>query len=161
MTVLFNCRQVAVSPVRTVYNKNMQFEVPQFIEIEDKIFGPFTWRQFLYLGGGVGLGVVLFFTAPFFVFVLIGLPLGALAGALAFYPVNNRPFSYFLESVINYIKNHKLYLWRRKTEEVHKQSFAPSQIPSVISQPVTPRQNHKNITSLARRLELEALQKKE
>jgi hypothetical protein len=71
----------------------MRFEVPQFIEIEDKIFGPFTWKQFVYLAGGIGLSAVIFFAAPFIVFVLIGVPLGGLAILLAFYPVNNRPFS--------------------------------------------------------------------
>ncbi|NCT02072.1 PrgI family protein, partial [Candidatus Parcubacteria bacterium] len=38
----------------------MRFEVPQFIEVEDKIFGPLTWRQFLYLSGGLGMAVVIF-----------------------------------------------------------------------------------------------------
>ncbi len=33
----------------------MRFEVPQFIDVEDKIFGPFTFKQFLYLAGGAGL----------------------------------------------------------------------------------------------------------
>ena len=86
----------------------MRFEVPQFIEIEDKIFGPLTWRQFLYLGGGVGMGTVLFFTTPFIIFLIFGLPLASLAGALAFYPVNNRPFSFFLEAIIGYLKRQKL-----------------------------------------------------
>ena len=44
------------------YNVCMRFEVPQFIEIEDKIFGPFTWKQFVYLAGGVGLAAVIFFS---------------------------------------------------------------------------------------------------
>lgn len=139
----------------------MQFEVPQFIEVEDKIFGPLTWRQFLYVGGGIGMGVVLFFTAPFFIFLLIGLPIGLLAGALAFYPINNRPFSFFLESLINYLRGHKLYLWHRKTAELHKYNFTPSQIPE---RPLTPNLNtgsRKGIASLARRLELDALQKKD
>ncbi len=138
----------------------MQFEVPQFIEIEDKIFGPFTWRQFLYLGGGAGMAVVLFLTAPFIIFVLIGLPLGVLAGALSFYPVNNRPFSYFVEAVYNYFRRHRLYLWQQKREIVHKQSFTPS---TTIRNPgFTPPVGapKKDITSLARRLELQALQKK-
>jgi PrgI family protein len=138
----------------------MRFEVPQFIEIEDKIFGPLTWRQFLYLGGGVGMGVVLFFTTPFIVFLIIGLPLALLAGALAFYPVNSRPFSYFLESIINYLRGHKLYLWK-KEQEVHKYQFTPSQIPDKPLPTINPQAAQKNITSMARRLELEALQKKE
>lgn len=139
----------------------MRFEVPQFIEIEDKIFGPFTWRQFLYLGGGVGMGVVLFFTTPFIVFVLIGIPLAALAAALSFFPVNNRPFSYFLEAAFNYLIGQKLYLWRKKEEVVHKQSFAPQKAPplSTIVAPQSPNKN--TVASLARRLELQALQKKE
>ncbi|HMA77641.1 MAG TPA: PrgI family protein, partial [Candidatus Paceibacterota bacterium] len=70
----------------------MRFEVPQFIEVEDKIFGPFTWRQFIYLIGGGGIAAVLFITNGF-LFLFIGLPIGALAILLAFYPVNNRPFS--------------------------------------------------------------------
>jgi len=139
----------------------MQFEVPQFIEIEDKIFGPLTWRQFLYIGGGVGMGVVLFITTNWIVFILLGLPLALLAGALAFYPVNNRPFSYFLEAIIGYLKGHKLYLWRQKRDIVHKQNFTPRQMPDQSGAALNQRPNQKNLNSLARRLELEALQKKE
>lgn len=73
----------------------MRFEVPQFIEIEDKIFGPLTWRQFLYLGGGIGAAVVMFLVLPFIFFVIFGIPLALLSAALSFYPVNSRPFSYF------------------------------------------------------------------
>ncbi len=142
----------------------MRFEVPQFIEIEDKIFGPLTWRQFLYLGGGVGMAVVMFFYLPFFFFILFGLPLAVLAGALAFYPVNNRPFSYFLEAIVNYIRSQRLYLWRQKTDIVHKTSIplSPS-APHPTNSPILPAntQPRKNITSLARKLELQALQKTE
>jgi len=139
----------------------MQFEVPQFIEIEDKIFGPLTWRQFLYVGGGGAMAVVLFFTAPFIVFVFIGLPLGLLAGALAFFPVNNRPFSYFLEAIYTYLTKQKLYLWRQEKDIVHKQSFAPT---ATIANPII-QQNpigkpKRDIGALARQLELNALQKK-
>ncbi len=134
----------------------MRFEVPQFIEIEDKIFGPFTWRQFLYIGGGVGMGVVLFIVAPFIVFLLVGLPLALLAVALAFYPVNNRPFSFFLEAIVNYLKGNKLYLWRHKKETVYKASFTPTSVGAHTTLPVTP---HPTATPpLARRLELEAIQ---
>lgn len=138
----------------------MQFEVPQFIDIEDKIFGPFTWRQFLYLGGGVGMGVVLFLTAPLVVFILIGLPLAILAGALAFYPVNNRPFSYFLEAIFNYFTHTKLYIWKREQEVIHKSPFTPSRVPDDVPLPTNNPNRGKSLGSLARRLEMEALQKK-
>ncbi len=139
----------------------MQFEVPQFIEIEDKIFGPLTWRQFLYVGGGLGISGVLFLVAPFFIFVLFGLPLGGLALALAFYPINNRPFSFFLEAIYNYFTNQKLYLWRQRQDIVHKESFLPS---TTVENPILrnqalPTGGRKDISALARKLELHALQK--
>ena len=43
----------------------MQFQVPQFIEIEDKIFGPLTFKQFIYLAGGVGASIVLWLYIPY------------------------------------------------------------------------------------------------
>lgn len=142
----------------------MRFEVPQFIDIEDKIFGPLTWRQFLYLGGGVGMGVVLFFTANFFVFLLVGLPLAILAGALAFYPVNNRPFSFFLEAIVTYFRGTKLYLWRQNEQKTYQYSFDPKTAgdkPAQLSNPTNVPQPKTPQISLARRLELEAMQKTE
>ena len=38
----------------------MQFKVPQFLDIEDKIFGPFTFKEFVYLAGGAGLCFILY-----------------------------------------------------------------------------------------------------
>ena len=138
----------------------MRFEVPQFIEIEDKIFGPLTWRQFVYLGGGVGAAVVMFLILPTILAIAIGIPLALLAGALSFYPINNRPFSYFLEAVWNYFTNEKLYLWHRKADVIYngatiKKTEAPVLTPS------NRGTNHKSITSLTRKLELQALQKPE
>lgn len=135
----------------------MRFEVPQFIEIEDKIFGPFTWKQFVYLAGGVGLAVVLLLTAPFIVFVLIGVPIGALAVLLAFYPVNNRPFSTFLESMVYFYKNSRVYHWRKKSTIVYRDKVSE---PVTSASRITPQREEGGIQSLARKLELNALQKK-
>jgi len=141
----------------------MRFEVPQFIEIEDKIFGPLSWRQFLYLGGGLGMAVVLFLTSKL-LFLFIGLPLAILASALAFFPINNRPFSFFLEAVFNYVSNERLYLWRQQSNTIHNNNYSPAtpgeslHIGTSNKTPSPPGQK-KNITSLARKLELQALQK--
>lgn len=134
----------------------MRFEVPQFIEIEDKIFGPFTWKQFVYLAGGIGLSMVMFFTFPFFFFVLIGVPIASLAALLAFYPVNNRPFSIFLESMVHFYKTSRVYHWRKKSTMVYR-----DKIPSVGYAPIagdSPKAKG-GINTLSRRLELNALQK--
>ncbi len=136
----------------------MRFEVPQFIEIEDKIFGPLTWKQFLYLGGGVGMAAVIFLTLPILVFVLVGLPLALLAAALSFYPINSRPFSYFLEAVFNYLRGQKLYLWRQDTDIVHKEYAVKPQTDAMMIVSTKPKTS---IASLSRRLELKAIQKQQ
>ncbi len=138
----------------------MRFEVPQFIEIEDKIFGPFTWRQFIYLGGGVGMGIVTFLTLPVFFFILIGLPMAALGFALAFWPINNRPFSVFLESVVRFYKSGQVYHWKKKSDVVYKgtpNQFIPTEVTNLQGQ--QPPKPSDSINTLSRRLELNALQK--
>jgi hypothetical protein len=95
----------------------MQFKVPQFLEIEDKIFGPFTFRQFVYLAGGAGICFILY--------KLLGLKWGALpiiviggfAGALTFYRPNNKPFINMLEAGVKYLAQSKLYIWKKGGEE--------------------------------------------
>ena len=137
----------------------MRFTVPQFIDIEDKIFGPLTWKQFLYVGGGIGMSVVLLLIAPFPIFLLFGLPIGILAAALAFFPVNNRPFSVFLESAFNYFTGQREYYWHKAEERIYKKKSQEkvAEVPNS----KTPAVAGTTINSLSRRLELEALQKHE
>jgi hypothetical protein len=94
----------------------MEYQVPQFIEVEDKIFGPFTLKQFIYLAGGGGLSaVIILYVKPLFLaFVLIA-PIAALAAALAFYRVNNKSFVEILEAGLNYYTKGRLYLWKKDT----------------------------------------------
>jgi len=98
----------------------MRFQVPQFIEVEDKIFGPFTLRQFIYLAGGVGIIVTLWLTLPRPLALLIGFPVGIFSAALAFYKVNERPFIHVLESAFNYVLGSKLYLWKKQDKPIEK-----------------------------------------
>lgn len=91
----------------------MQFQVPQFIEIEDKIFGPLTFKQFLYIAGGAGGGFLLASILP----KIIGYPLGvvfiAFGLALAYYKVNERPLIFTLEAMLRYNMGGKKYSWQR------------------------------------------------
>jgi hypothetical protein len=109
----------------------MQFKVPQFIDVEDKIFGPFSFRQFLYLAGGAGICFVIYKILPFFFAVLIMLPIAALSLALTFYKVNDKPFIDILQSYIAYIGKSKLYVWKKipkDQSEIKKE--AASSIPT-------------------------------
>jgi len=92
----------------------MKFQIPQFIDVEDKIFGPFTLKQFIYLAGGASVGVIAVITFGTFLGLLISSPIIILAAALAFYKVNNRPFIYILESAFKYTLKDKLFIWQKK-----------------------------------------------
>lgn len=92
----------------------MKFKVPQFIEIEDRIIGPLTLKQFLYIAGGAGLLVFLWFFLTLGAFIIAAVIIGGSSAALAFYQVNGRPLIYFLGSLLKYLSKPKLYLWRKK-----------------------------------------------
>jgi hypothetical protein len=93
----------------------MEYQVPQFIEVEDRIVGQLTLRQFIYVGGGIGLCVVFFSYLPFIFAVLLSLPTVGFAAALAFYKVNGKPFIEVLEAGFNYYTHSKLFLWKHVT----------------------------------------------
>lgn len=95
----------------------MRFQVPQFIEVEDKIFGPLTFKQFIYIAGGVGVCVILFSFLPKFIAFLASLPVAIFAIALAFYKVNDKPFINTVESFFNYTLGHKLYIWKKEDKK--------------------------------------------
>lgn len=107
----------------------MRFSVPQFIDVEDKIFGPFTFKQFIYLIGGGGIAYIIFRILPALVAIPVIIVVLAFALALAFYKVNNKPFIFTLEALFRYLFQHKLYLWKHRkpdTSDTTKQA-APKQ----------------------------------
>lgn len=91
----------------------MRFQVPQFIEVEDKIFGPLTFKQFIYVAGGVGMAVLIFIFLPNFLAIIISLPIVIFAAALAFYKVNDKPFINLVEAFVKYALTNKLYIWKK------------------------------------------------
>lgn len=92
----------------------MRYQVPQFIEIEDKIFGPLTLKQFIYIAGGGGLCLIFFSLLPFYLTVVLSIPVIVLSAGLAFYEVNGRPLIVALEHAFFYFFGHKLYLWKQR-----------------------------------------------
>ncbi len=107
----------------------MQFRVPQFIDIEDKIFGPFTLKQFAYIIGALGFSFIIwtFISNRLIAFILI-LPVAGLFVALAFVKVNERPFVDMLESAFKYITSSKIYTWKQPTVAEGTENKKPNQI---------------------------------
>ena len=90
-----------------------QFVVPQFIEVEDKIFGPITTRQFVIL---LVAGLTLFIAfklADTTLFIFLLAIIGGFALVLAFVKINGQPFHYFLLNIIQTVRRPSLRLWNK------------------------------------------------
>jgi hypothetical protein len=95
----------------------MKYQVPQFIEVEDKIIGPFTIKQFVYLLGGAGMCFIVYTFVPFIIAIILIAFIAILSLALAFYKVNNKPFVDFLESAFVFYTKQNLYIWKKEEKK--------------------------------------------
>jgi len=88
-----------------------QFTVPQFIDVESKIIGPITTRQFvifLVAATIIGISYRLF---DFSLFVTIAVVIAIVAALLAFVKVNGRPFHLFMLNALQTIRRPRLRIW--------------------------------------------------
>jgi len=108
----------------------MKFQVPQFIEVEDKVIGPLSFKQFIYLAGGAGISFVLYIFLPLIVAIPLIAVAVALALALAFYKVNNKPFIFLLESAIRYFTGSRLYVWNKQPKTPTTQTKQKEDLPA-------------------------------
>ena len=93
----------------------MRFQVPQFIEVEDKIFGPLTLKQFIYLAGGGGLSFMLYTLLKSLTLAVIPIIIiMAISYMFAFQKVNGRPFENVVEYAFKYFIGKKLFIWRKE-----------------------------------------------
>ena len=112
----------------------MQFKVPQFIDVEDKLFGPFTFRQFAYLIGGAGLIYVIYRLLPLWLGIFFIIPIGILSALLVFYKINEKPFIFYLEAGVNYFISSKLYLWKQRlVKPGDKEKEEEKEAPNLVS----------------------------
>jgi hypothetical protein len=97
----------------------LQFKVPQNIDMQDKIIGPLTMAQFLYvlIGGLIDYVLLqtLLNTAPglFFAFAI---PIALFALAMAFLKINDIPFPRFIQAAILFIMSPKRRVWHKEIE---------------------------------------------
>lgn len=123
----------------------MQYQVPQFIEVEDKIFGPLTLRQFIYLAGGGGLCLIFFTLLNFYIAGVLAVPVLVASLGLAFYKFNGRPLIVALEHSFGYFVGTKLYLWKQRDAKPIIQA-TPEQTPGTM---VVPKLSQSRLKDLA------------
>ncbi len=131
----------------------MQFQVPQFIEVEDKIFGPLTFKQFIYVLGGLGCAYLAYRALP--IYIAVPLMLGGAAGgvALAFVPYNGRPLILAVEHGFYFLIRSKLYLWNNARTTATTSSVPVAAI-TTNDQPFIPRLSDSRLKELSWSLDI-------
>ena len=95
-----------------------QFVVPQFIDVEDKILGPITVRQFIILLVIGGVDFLLYYLLDFLLFLIIGLPVFLFGSTVAFVRVNGQPFHFYLLNLLQYARRPRVKFWdKSRTDE--------------------------------------------
>jgi len=97
-----------------------QFTVPQFIDVENKIIGPITTRQFLIFLVAAILIFLCFKLFDFSLFLTLGIIIFIFAGVFAFLKVNGRPFHYFLLNVVQTLRKPGLRIWDHHVSNVEE-----------------------------------------
>src|SRR3989344_7738564 len=101
-----------------------QFQLPQFIETEDKIVGPFTIKQFIFMSAAFGMAAVLFFVLNTFIWLILAIPLCILGVAFAFVHVNGQPFAKVLTSAFKYYWSPQMYVWQNEPMHISRDKAA-------------------------------------
>lgn len=90
-----------------------QFVVPQFIDVENKIFGPITVRQFVILLVAALFIFIAYKLADFTLFILETVVIILIFGLFAFFKVNGQPLHYFMLNFTSTLAKPKLKVWQR------------------------------------------------
>jgi len=117
-----------------------QIIVPQFLDAEDKIFGPITVRQFIELMIAGMLGFVFYKIFDFSLFVVATLVVVFITLIIAFAKINGQSFHYFALNFIQTLKSPKLKVWKRRVTmaQIMAELKKPKELK--VSPPRAPRQ---------------------
>lgn len=89
-----------------------EYKVPQDVEADDKLLGPFSFRQFIYLivvAIGIGLGWGLYMLFP--PLVIIPLPVVLFFGALALPLRKDQPMEIYLAAIMSFYLKPRKRFW--------------------------------------------------
>lgn len=102
------------------------YKVPQDVEADDKLLGPFSFRQFVYLlivAVACGLGFVLFKLLP--PLVIIPLPFVLFFGALALPLRKDQPMEIYMAALLSFYLKPRRRMWEPDGIETLIQIAAP------------------------------------
>ncbi len=96
----------------------MQFQVPQFVETEDKIVGPLTLKQFIYVAIAGGISMLLYFMVQIWLWFILSIPILGIGVGFAFIKVGGRALPAIARAAFSYVWKPQTYVWQPEKQEV-------------------------------------------
>ena len=94
-----------------------QFVVPQFLDVEDKVIGPITVRQFIILLVSGGLIFIAYKISDFTLFLFWLLTIAIFTILFAFIKINGRPVHYLLLNFFETFNRPRLTRWDKRLND--------------------------------------------
>jgi hypothetical protein len=94
-----------------------QYQVPQFIDTENKLVGPLTFRQSIYVGIGVAIILISQYIVSYNVFIVIAITIGSISVALAFLKIDDIPLPNYIGRSVTYLIGIKQYTYQNNDNQ--------------------------------------------
>jgi hypothetical protein len=136
----------------------LQFQVPQFIDTEDRLIGPLTLKQFIYLAFGAIFVFFFYFVLQFWLWLIAAGIIIMIALALAFFKYNGRPFLILALAILNHFWQPRHYFWQSASETAGREQVSQEGISilgfklNTFTKPLTDRREKSLKPSLLDRL---------
>jgi len=135
----------------------MLFNVPQYIGVEDKVAGPFTAKQLLWMFGMGAVLLILWGVLERAAFFITAIPVMGLFCALAFYKPHGQPLIKFVVWGIYFLFQPKVYVWKREMVKKSAKEKSPIKKEDKVEEKVEKKKDilAKNIEAFAQTLDSE------
>ena len=127
-----------------------QYKVPQDVEADDKLLGPFTFRQFIYLmvtGGCIALAFALFQIFP--LLAIIPAPVAIFFAVLALPLKKDQPMETYLAAILSFHLKPKKRVWTPGQRESTIMITAPKQVEQPRARNITGEEASHRLSFLA------------
>jgi hypothetical protein len=134
----------------------MQYEVPQYIEEEAKIAGPFNIKQFFILFGGVLFCAIFFSTFKFGTALVLSIIVLGSVTALMLGKLNGRKLSDIAWAALKHLWIPKTYVWHKATikpQDIFKEEQRREEVKQIKNEPISKSFTLEQLKELAKHLD--------
>ncbi len=124
----------------------MQFSVPQFTDVEDRIVGGLTFKQFgIVFAAGIFVFFIYTLSKNLIATIIAAIVLGIPALAISFGKINGRPIYSAFGPLMGFLTGGKIYVFHKEARTVNESG---SEKVEVVQQPAVSLNNNEAVTKL-------------